>query len=43
MDAVETVDICGTGRSCADPSFLGSDHCPMILRFRGGAAGRGAR
>jgi exodeoxyribonuclease III len=34
---VADVEILGRGANAADPSFLGSDHCPMVLTFLAGA------
>lgn len=30
---VASVEICGHGNSAGDPSFMGSDHCPMLIRL----------
>ncbi|GBG30656.1 DNA-apurinic or apyrimidinic site lyase [Hondaea fermentalgiana] len=33
LERVRRADICGRGLSAQDPSFLGSDHCPILLEL----------
>jgi len=39
MNNVEDIEICGQGKGSNDPSFMGSDHCPLLLSIRSNSKG----